>query len=147
MENTERLEEIKKFVEERNAAIYEAVVNGDLTHLRALYMYGVPTLGNDLVARAAACKACLQITTMSDDVKQKARKWLLDNGFKEHMRFDSWRMPMDSMPKDGQRVKIMTYEGAVYENVWYHEGWRNPWYKFKLGSVSTERVACWMPED
>lgn len=147
MSNTERLEEVKKFVKERNTAIYEAVVNGDLTHLRAIYMYGVQVPGNDLVARAGACKACLQITTMSDDVKQKARKWLLDNGFKDQMRFDNWRMPIDSMPKDGQRVKIMTYEGAVYENVWFHEGWKNPWYKFKLGSIATTKVACWMPED
>jgi hypothetical protein len=147
MGNTERLEEVKKFVEERNAAIYEAVVNGDLTHLRSMYMYGIQTPENDLVARAGACKACLQITTMPDDVKQKARKWLLDNGFKDQMRFDNWRMPIDSMPKDGQRVKIMTYEGAVYENVWFHEGWKNPWYKFKLGSMATAKVACWMPED
>lgn len=86
MGSTEWLEEVKKFVEERNAAIYEAVVNGDLTHLRALYMYGVQTPENDLVARAGACKACLQITTMSDDVKQKARKWLKENGFKEGIR-------------------------------------------------------------
>lgn len=83
MANTERLVEVKKFVEERNAAIYEAVVNGDLTHLRTLYMYGVQTPESDLVARAGACKACLQITTMPDDVKQKAREWLKDNGYKE----------------------------------------------------------------
>ena len=86
MGNTERLEEVKKFVEERNAAIYDAVVNGDLTNLRSLHMYGVQTPDSDLVARAGACKACLQITTMSDDVKQKARKWLKSNGFKEGIR-------------------------------------------------------------
>lgn len=67
MGNTERLEEVKKFVEERNAAIYEAVLNGNLTRLRSMYMYGVQTPENDLVVRASACKACLQITTMKEE--------------------------------------------------------------------------------
>lgn len=34
----------------------------------------------DEAITAAACKGCLQITNMPEDVKVKARKWLLDRG-------------------------------------------------------------------
>lgn len=72
---------IAEFVKARDEAITAAVVDGDLSMIREMNVYseGGGT-ADDTVLRAAACKGCLQITTMPEDVKVKARKWLIDRG-------------------------------------------------------------------
>ena len=72
---------IAEFVKARDEAITAAVVDGDLSLMREMNVYseGIRT-ACDTVLMAAACKGCLQITTMPEYVKVKARKWLLDRG-------------------------------------------------------------------
>lgn len=72
---------IAEFVKARDEAITAAVVDGDLSLMRNMNVYSEEVrTADDTVLRAAACKGCLQITTMPEDVKVKARKWLLDRG-------------------------------------------------------------------
>ena len=79
--NDYRIRALEEFVKARDEAITAAVVDGDLSLMRKMNVYSDEVrTADDTVLRAAACKGCLQITTMPEDVKAKARKWLLDRG-------------------------------------------------------------------
>lgn len=72
---------IAEFVKARDEAITAAVVDGDLSLMREMNVYSEEVrTADDTVLRAAACNGCLQIATMPEDVKAKARKWLIDRG-------------------------------------------------------------------
>ena len=72
---------IAEFVKLRDEAIRIAVMDGDVSLLRRINVYNFGVPDNYAILMAGACKACIQITTMPNDVKEKAKKWLIDHNF------------------------------------------------------------------
>lgn len=56
---------------------------------------------------------------------------------------DKWISVRDKLPRNGQRVKIRMVGGTEYSDVYYHADWKNPWYKYKIGSQPTVNVKEW----
>lgn len=77
---------IEAYCRERNAAVIEAVQDGNVERLKHLAEKGDMPIPNDMVLLISAHKMCLEITTMPAELQEKSRKWLKDNGYKEGMR-------------------------------------------------------------
>lgn len=83
IKNEELLRMIANYNRLRDAAVIAAIECNDLEPLKALSGMSDEPLPSDDVLRIAARKMCLAITTMPEDLKQKAREWMREHGFRE----------------------------------------------------------------
>lgn len=77
---------IEAYCRERNAAVTEAVQDGNVERLKRLAGKIDAPMPSDMVILISAHKMCLEITTMPEELKEKSRKWLKENGYKEGIR-------------------------------------------------------------
>ena len=77
---------MRDFVQERNEAIIDCVVNDDLTKYRAYCKrYKVPMPIDERIAKAAVYKASQHCLAIPADIKQLARKKCIELGFNPEM--------------------------------------------------------------
>lgn len=80
----DRYSKIENYSKMRDAAVVAAVEHGDLVPLKRLISeYGLPDASSDEVLLCTAHKMCCNITTISEKLQEKSRKWLEDQGFSE----------------------------------------------------------------
>lgn len=53
-----------------------------------------------------------------------------------------WHKGLNDLPKDGERVLIETRRGKRYV-AYYHEGWKSPFYCYRVGSWKENQVVRW----
>lgn len=79
-------ESIAKYCRKRNAAVIEAVRDGNVELLKCLAEKSDQPVPNDYVLLISAYKMCLAIATMPEDLQEKSRRWLRERGFEEGIK-------------------------------------------------------------
>ena len=71
---------IQENIKRRDAAVIAAVKDDDLEPLRQLFNDNYGYCPTDEVVKRTACKVCCNLSTMPKELRDKAEKWLLENG-------------------------------------------------------------------
>lgn len=71
---------LKEFFYKRDAAVIAAVKDDDLEPLRQFFNDNYGYCLTDEVVKRTACKVCCNLSTMPKELRDKAEKWLLENG-------------------------------------------------------------------
>lgn len=79
-------ESIANYCRKRDAAVIAAVRDGNVELMKHLAEKADTMMPNDYVLLVSAHKMCLAITTMPEELKEKSRRWLKGNGYKEGIR-------------------------------------------------------------
>lgn len=74
---------VKWYCIKRDAAVLDAVLNGEIQPLKQLGVIMGNPFPSDEVAWVAAHKMCAAITSMPDNLRQQSRTWLREHGFRE----------------------------------------------------------------
>lgn len=78
---------IQEYIKRRDAAVIAAVKDDDLEPLRQILNERTGFCPTDEVVKRTACKVCCNLSTMPKKLKDKAEKWLLENGSTPKIRF------------------------------------------------------------
>lgn len=80
----DRYSKIENYCKMRDAAVVAAVEHGDLVPLKRLIAGNcLPNASSEKVLLISAHKMCCNITTISEKLQEKSRKWLEEHGFSE----------------------------------------------------------------
>ena len=78
---------LKEFSIKRDAAVIAAVKDDNLEPLRQILNEHTGFCPTDEVVKRTACKVCCNLSNMPKKLRDKAEKWLLENGSTPEIRF------------------------------------------------------------
>lgn len=73
--------QVKRYCRQRDAAVFKAVVDGNLDPLKELGRQNDIPVPSDEILIISAHKLCCNITTMPKELQEQSKEWLLKNGY------------------------------------------------------------------